>query len=134
MESRSPTGLVAGFKLFIFGMLHVYIYIYIYLSLFPLIILSLSSIHISKFRVLFFFFASDEFFDRARSKARPFARQWSFAGGRSCLLFSFPNFSSRVSILMRWRKKLVGGGARSRILPKERRTFSPKTTMSWWKP
>ena len=34
-------------------------------------------------------------------RARPFARQWSFAGGRSCFVSKFQ--IPRVSILMRWR-------------------------------
>ena len=40
--------------------------------------------------------------DRVHFRARPFARQWSFAGGRSCVcLFRFQFFLC-VSILMRW--------------------------------
>ena len=45
-------------------------------------------------------------------------------------LVSFPNSSSRFD-LNAMAGKLVGGGIQSRILPKERRTFFPKTMVSW---
>ena len=61
-------------------------------------------------------------------RASALARQWSFAGA-PFLVF----VSNSFCFARRWSftSKRVGGGVRSRVLPKECRTFFPKTTVSW---
>ena len=88
--------------------------------------LSLSSIHIF-FELSLFFLASYELQIEPCPKRARSARQWSFAGGRSCFV---SKFLPRVSIVMRWRD-WVGSGVRSCVLPKECGAFFPKTTASW---
>ena len=84
-----------------------YIYIYIYLSLSPLIILSLSSIHISKFSSSLFLPLTNVSIEPGPKRARSRVNGRSRAGVLVCL-FRF-QISSRVSILMRWRNWLAAG-------------------------
>ena len=57
---------------------------------------------------------------RSSLVSRALARLWSFTGEP---VFPFPIRSDKIA--------RVGGGIRSRVLPKECRPFFPKTTVSW---
>ena len=85
------------------------------------------SIHIYILRIESLFPAYELRIESSISSA--LARHWSFAGAPFSV--SFPNsFLLRASRSFVLQKK-VGDGIRSCALPKECRTFFPKTTVSW---
>ena len=101
-------------------MLHVYHVLPRSLSI-SLIFLSLSSIHILRIESLIHTLRA---WDRVQFRARPFAHQWSFAGGRSCFISNSFDFLIASS----WQGGSISHPSKrmSCILPQDRGKINKK--------